>query len=80
MEKIIIVGGGTAGWMTAATLVKCFPSKKICLIESPNIATIGASTGLGLVTNAGIQSPTVTGSAVTWVNGDVAIITLVPYR
>ena len=41
MEKIIIVGGGTAGWMTAATLVKCFPSKKICLIESPNIATIG---------------------------------------
>ena len=41
MKKIIIVGGGTSGWMTAATLTKCFPNKKICLIESPNIATVG---------------------------------------
>ena len=41
INKIIIVGGGSAGWMTAATLIKCFPSKKISLIESPNIATVG---------------------------------------
>jgi len=41
INKIIIVGGGTAGWMTASTLVKCFPHKKICLIESPDIATVG---------------------------------------
>ena len=41
MNKIIIVGGGTAGWMTASTLVKCFPRKKITLIESPNIPTVG---------------------------------------
>ena len=41
MKKIIIVGGGTAGWMAAATLVKCFPDKSITLIESPNIPTVG---------------------------------------
>jgi len=40
-DKIIIVGGGSAGWMTAATLIKAFPNKKITLIESPNIKTIG---------------------------------------
>jgi len=41
INSIIIVGGGTAGWMTAATLIKWFPDKKISLIESPHIKTIG---------------------------------------
>lgn len=41
MNNILIVGGGSAGWMTAATLIKCFPNKKISLIESPNIPTVG---------------------------------------
>jgi glycine/D-amino acid oxidase-like deaminating enzyme len=40
-NNILIVGGGSAGWMTAATLIKQFPEKNISLIESPNIATIG---------------------------------------
>ena len=35
-EKIIIVGGGSAGWMSAATLIKAFPHKDITVIESPN--------------------------------------------
>jgi len=41
MNKIIIVGGGSAGWMTAATLIKTFPNKDITLIESPNIPIVG---------------------------------------
>lgn len=41
IDKIVIVGGGSAGWMTAATLVKQFPNKQITLVESPNIATVG---------------------------------------
>jgi len=41
VKNITIVGGGSAGWMTAATLLKAFPNKNISLIESPNIATIG---------------------------------------
>ena len=37
----MIVGGGSAGWMTACTLIKKFPNKNITLLESPNIATVG---------------------------------------
>mgnify|MGYP001218357425 FL=1 len=40
-NNIIIVGGGSAGWMTAATLIKKFPQKNITLIESPNTPTVG---------------------------------------
>ena len=40
-DKIIILGGGSAGWMTAATFIKCFPKKDITLIESPNFPTVG---------------------------------------
>ena len=40
-NKIVIVGGGSAGWMTAATLIKIFPNKDITLIESPNTPTVG---------------------------------------
>ena len=41
MMKILIVGGGSAGWMTAATLESQFPNYKISLIESKNIKTVG---------------------------------------
>jgi len=51
MKDIIIVGGGSAGWMTAATLIKFFPNKNITLIESPNISTVG----VGESTIAGIR-------------------------
>jgi len=39
--KIIIVGGGSAGWMTAATLQSQLPQHQITLIESKNISSIG---------------------------------------
>tara|TARA_B110001454_G_C12693960_1_gene423483 strand:+ start:68 stop:1624 length:1557 start_codon:yes stop_codon:yes gene_type:complete len=40
-DSIVIVGGGTAGFMTATTLIKLFPNKKVSLIESPRIKTVG---------------------------------------
>lgn len=42
IETIIIVGGGSAGWMTAAALSNAFgATKKIVLIESDAIGTVG---------------------------------------
>lgn len=41
VSKIVIVGGGSAGWMTAASLITIFPEKEITVIESPNIPIIG---------------------------------------
>ena len=41
ISKIVIVGGGSAGWMTASALITIFPDKAITLIESPDIPTIG---------------------------------------
>ena len=41
IKKIVVVGGGSAGWMTAATLVKNFPHMDINVIESPNVPTVG---------------------------------------
>lgn len=40
-NKIIIVGGGSAGWMTATTLIRLFPEKDITLIESPDTPVVG---------------------------------------
>ena len=42
VERIVIVGGGSAGWMTAAYLNKAFgKSTQISVLESPNISTVG---------------------------------------
>jgi tryptophan halogenase len=41
INKIVIVGGGSAGWMTASTLIKAFPNKDISVIESKNIPLVG---------------------------------------
>jgi Tryptophan halogenase len=42
---ITIVGGGTAGWLSAAFLSFHNPEKTIALIESPDIPTIGVGEG-----------------------------------
>ena len=41
IKKIVIVGGGTAGWMTASYLKKALHGVQITLIEAPAIPKIG---------------------------------------
>ena len=51
-KKIIIVGGGSAGAMTAYSLKKFFPDKNITIIESKTIPTVGVGEStLGRINN-----------------------------
>ena len=49
IQRIVIVGGGTAGWLSACFLAarapEISPGLQITLIESPDIATIGVGEG-----------------------------------
>lgn len=47
VRKILVVGGGTAGWMTTALLTKQLGSQgfEITLVESPDIGIIGVGEG-----------------------------------
>jgi tryptophan halogenase len=41
IKSILIVGGGTSGWMTAAAIAKRLPHIKLSLVESPDVPVIG---------------------------------------
>lgn len=55
VQKIVIVGGGSAGWLTAGVLASHYhaksaaelndPGLEIVLVESPDVATIGVGEG-----------------------------------
>ena len=41
VDSILIVGGGTSGWLTASALSYKFPNLDITLVESKELGTIG---------------------------------------
>lgn len=41
INSICVVGGGSAGWMTAAAFSKILPNMKVTLVESPEISKVG---------------------------------------
>ncbi|MBF9152873.1 tryptophan halogenase family protein [Novosphingobium jiangmenense] len=45
VEQVVIVGGGTAGWLSACLLAARRPELAITLVEAPNIPTIGVGEG-----------------------------------
>jgi tryptophan 6-halogenase len=44
-HHFVILGGGTAGWMTACLLAKAWPQHKVTLVESPDVGIIGVGEG-----------------------------------
>jgi tryptophan halogenase len=45
MKEIVVVGGGTAGWLTALMVQRKMPNFNISLIESEEIGILGAGEG-----------------------------------
>ncbi|MDE0877632.1 MAG: tryptophan 7-halogenase [Sphingomonas bacterium] len=43
--RVVIVGGGTAGWMTAALINHAWPQAAVTLVESPGIGIVGVGEG-----------------------------------
>ncbi|QGZ40367.1 tryptophan halogenase [Pseudoduganella flava] len=45
INHVVIVGGGSAGWLTAGVLAADHPALQVTLIESPDVAPIGVGEG-----------------------------------
>jgi 2-polyprenyl-6-methoxyphenol hydroxylase-like FAD-dependent oxidoreductase len=44
-KKIVVVGGGTAGWLTALSVKKAYSDFDVTVIESKEIGILGAGEG-----------------------------------
>jgi tryptophan 7-halogenase len=45
IQQVVIVGGGTAGWLSACVIAARRPDLSVTLVEAPNIPTIGVGEG-----------------------------------
>lgn len=45
VKQMVIVGGGTAGWLSACVLAARLPGLAITLVEAPHIPTVGVGEG-----------------------------------
>jgi len=43
--SIVVLGGGTAGWMAACLIAHRWPRTKVTVVESPDIGIIGVGEG-----------------------------------
>ena len=43
--RVVILGGGTAGWMTACLIAAAWPGATVVVIESPEIGIVGVGEG-----------------------------------
>ena len=44
-RTVVIVGGGTAGWLTAGIIASKNPQVKVSLVESPQVKNLGVGEG-----------------------------------
>jgi tryptophan halogenase len=73
IKKILIVGGGSAGWMVAAAMIKQLPGIKISVIESPNIPIIGVGESTFLAFNLFLDAVGLLNKDEEWMPGCNAV-------
>jgi glycine/D-amino acid oxidase-like deaminating enzyme len=64
IQNIVIVGGGTAGWLTAGVIAAKHQARRqhgftVTLVESPNVPTIGVGEGRSSRAHGSIAGPPV---------------------
>ncbi len=57
MKRIVIVGGGSAGWMTAIAIASRFPEKRIIVIDPKAMSPIGVGESVTGVVIAFVTDP-----------------------
>ena len=57
MKHIVIVGGGTAGWMAAIMLSRRFPDKRITVVDPAAIGALGVGESVTGVVQQFVADP-----------------------